>query len=188
MPGKLIFRSMVIVVACTPAAACAEHYAISTSNIAQTISRAGVQVSPDQVMLPTGVVATTANPMLKVRSVEKLGNRQILARIECLNSDQCLPFFVDIQVGEGVNAKTVLNGTEFATLESSTRTESHPMVVRSGATVMLMLEGAHVHIRIPVVCLEGGASGQTIRVTDKSHRLIYSAQVIDASFVKGKLQ
>ena len=183
MPGKLILGSMAIVVACAPAAACAEHYAISTSNIAQTISRSGVQVSPDQVTLPTVVVATTANPMLKVRSVEKLGNRQILARMECVSSDQCLPFFVQVAQESGA----VLNATELASLVAGTGTEKRSVVVRSGATVTLMLDGAHVHIRIPAVCLESGAPGQTIRVTDKTHQVTYSAQVVDASIVKGKL-
>jgi flagella basal body P-ring formation protein FlgA len=45
-----------------------------------------------------------------------------------------------------------------------------------------------VHIRIRAICLQAGAPGQMIHVTDTNHRQIYVAQVVDTSVVKGRLK
>jgi flagella basal body P-ring formation protein FlgA len=50
-----------------------------------------------------------------------------------------------------------------------------------------MLDSERVHIRLSVICLENGAPGQMIRVTGKDHRLVFTAQVIDGSLLKGRL-
>jgi len=59
--------------------------------------------------------------------------------------------------------------------------------VRSGSPATLMLDSDRVHIRLSVICLENGAPGQRIRVTGKDHRLVFTAQVIDGSLLKGRL-
>jgi hypothetical protein len=61
------------------------------------------------------------------------------------------------------------------------------IVIRNGSPAMLQLDGAHVHIRIPVICLESGAAGQTIRATDKDRRRTYAAQVVDNGLLQGRL-
>ena len=43
--------------------------------------------------------------------------------------------------------------------------------------VILLLEGTHVHITLPVICLENGAMGQIIHVSSPDRRQFYTAQV-----------
>jgi hypothetical protein len=186
MLARLILWAILVASAATPVASASEHYAISAVAVAATISRSGVTVSPDQIVLPADVVANTAAPILKVRSLEKLENNRLLARLECINSDECLPFIVDIHVPMGSDAQ-ITAGTEAQSLRT-TQPRNAAFAVRSGSPVTLMLEGEHVHIRLQAICLQGGAPGQMIRVTDTNHRLIYQAQVVDASVVKGKLK
>jgi hypothetical protein len=50
-----------------------------------------------------------------------------------------------------------------------------------------MLDSDRVHIRLSVICLESGVPGQTIRVTGKDRKLVYRAEVIDGSLLKGRL-
>jgi flagella basal body P-ring formation protein FlgA len=50
-----------------------------------------------------------------------------------------------------------------------------------------MIDGGHVHIRIPVICLENGVPGQTIRATDKEHHRIYIAQVIEDGLLQARI-
>lgn len=188
MRAKQILWSMMIAAAAVPAAAASPHYVVSAATVAAAISRMGVNVSPDQISLPADFMATTPTPMLKVRSVEKLDNKRLVARLECANSDECLPFFVAIHLDQG-------SESEIAAIASGT-SQSLPiaqqtgggLAVHSGASVTLMLDGDHVHIRIRAICLQGGTPGQMIRVSDTNHRLIYLAQVIDASDVKGMLK
>jgi hypothetical protein len=161
------------------------HYSISTDNVAATISASGMTVSPEQITFLTDVVATKPAPALKLRSVEKIGSERLSARMECIESDECLPFFVAIQTGQQSEQQIAAISTSYAPAGTTSRAAA---VVRAGTTVNLFLDGEHIHIRIPVKCLESGAPGQTIRVEEKSNRLVYTAQVVDGSAVRGRLQ
>jgi hypothetical protein len=186
MRNTPILWSIVMAGAVLPVmAATPGHYAISTGNVAATISASGMAVSPEQITFLTDVVATRPAPALKVRSVEKIGTERLSARMECIDSDECLPFFVAIQTGRGSEQQTAAVSTGYSWTGTAPRAAA---VVRAGTIVNLFLDGERVHIRIPVTCLGSGAPGQTIRVEDKSHRLVYTAQVVDGSAVRGRLQ
>jgi hypothetical protein len=162
------------------------HYAISTEQIAATVSRAGVQILPEQVTLLTDVVATKVSPVLKVRSIERWSNERMMARLECENREECLPFFVGLRMGQRVaSSGSLVEGAPF--FSSGPAGTSKAFVVRSGSPATLMLDSDRVHIRLSVICLENGAPGQRIRVTGKDHRLVFTAQVIDGSLLKGRL-
>jgi hypothetical protein len=186
MRNKPILWSIVMAGAALPVmAATPEHYPISTGNVAATISASGMTILPEQVTFLTEVVATKPAPALKLRSVDKIGNQRLSARIECIASDECLPFIVAIQTGQVNEQQIAAISTKYSLTGTASRAVA---VVRAGTTVNLFLDGEHLHIRIPVTCLESGAPGQTIRVQDKSKRLVFTAQVVDGSAVRGRLQ
>jgi len=180
-----ILWSMVVAGAALPVmAATPGRYPISTGNVAATISASGIAVSPEQITFLTDVVATRPAPALKLRSVEKIGSERLSARMECIESDECLPFFVAIQTGRESEQQIAAIGAGYSLTGPAPRAAA---VVKAGTMVNLFLDGEHIHIRIPVTCLGSGAPGQTIRVQDKSDRLIYTAQVVDGSAVRGRL-
>jgi hypothetical protein len=185
---KLILWLVTISAAVSPAATAAQHYAISAATLAEVVSRIGVPVSPDQITLPTGVVSTMPSPLLKIRSVVKLDNERLLVRLECVNSDECLPFLVDVRVGLGSEAQIAALDSGSSSSSRATQPGGGAQAVRSGSPVTLVLDGDHVHIRVPAICLQAGAPGQMIHVTDTHHRLVYLAQVVDTSVVKGTLK
>lgn len=185
---ELILWSMIIAGASLPVPAATQHFAISNGIIAAVISQTGLEIAPEQVSLLTEVVATTPAPVLKVRSIEKLDKQRLLARMECENRDECLPFFVSIQVGQSSATQTFMSSTKASATDTAPQSSVKSVVLHVGSMATLQLDGDHVHIRIPVICLESGSPGQTIRATDKNHRVVYSAQVIDGSLVKGRLQ
>jgi hypothetical protein len=191
MRNKPILLSIVMAGAVMPVmAATPGHYPVSTGDVAATISASGMTVSPEQITFLTDVVATSPSPALKVRSVERIGSERLSARMECIESDQCLPFFVAIQTVQENEQQIAAISARYTLTGAAPRPVP---VVRAGTTVNLFLDGAHIHIRIPVKCLESGAPGQairvqSIRVDDESDRLVYTAQVVDGSTVRGRLQ
>jgi len=182
---RLIFEWFAAAVAVLPAMAASTRYAITPGLVAATMNRAGIQISADQVTLMAGVVATTPAPILKVSSVERLDNQRVLARLECKHSEECLPFFVSLGAGRPSNAQGAPISPDLLSAGLATAAKT---VVKKGSAVRLMLEGNHIHIGLSVVCLESGALGQTIRVTDKSHRMVYTAEVVNGGLVKGRLE
>lgn len=161
------------------------QYAIGIERVAGAVGNAGIEVSPGEVTMLTDAVASTPAPTLTVRSVERWNNNRMLVRLECELRQECVPFFVVVGRSAGVSADRAMSqGSVPYRAVGAGRNSS---VVFSGAPATLLLEDERVHIRIPVICLENGALGQTIRVRGKENRLIYSAQVLSGALVKGKL-
>lgn len=181
---RQILRFLAIAGAVLPASA-AQHYDITPALVAGTMSRMGIQISPQQVTLLTNVVATQPAPILKVSSVSKMDQQQLLARMECANGGECLPFFVSIRLQQGGDAQASLAAMNQASL--ATGPSLQPAGLKRGASARLLLEGPHVQIIIPVICLEAGSPGQTIRVAARDHKVVYSAQVVNGALLKGNL-
>jgi hypothetical protein len=178
------FISIVIlsVTMALPAAAATGYDSITKEQVAAAMSGAGVKVSADQVTLLTDVVSTTSTPALKVESMERWGADRMRVRLDCAKHEDCLPFYVAVRWMQGDTALLAQ-----AAAPAPARVDPSSYVVRAGSSAILMLEGDHVHIRIPVVCLENGTPGQTIRVASKDHRLTYTARVVDGIVLKGSL-
>jgi hypothetical protein len=166
-----------------PVAAASAQSAIATEQIAAALSSAGINTTPEQVVLLTNVVATTTAPELKVESAELWSDHRMKVRLSCVKQEECLPFFVAVR---GNQPQAALPALASSTVTPQTKPNSPAM--RAGAHATLLLEGSHVHIKLPVLCLENGAIGQTIRVSSLDHRLTYVAQVDANLTLRGKLQ
>jgi len=166
-----------------PAAAQAQsRIPITAARIASAINGAGMQITADQVTLLADVAATAPSPVLLVESMQPLNGQRMKVRLSCADNAQCLPFLVLVRLGpSGAPSPTAA--------VAALRAEAYPksLVVRAGARATLLLDGAHVHIRIAVVCLESGAAGQTIRVASADHRQTYMARVVDQAVLKASL-
>ena len=189
---NLILACIVLAIVPRPVLASAPRYSISAEQVAVAVGRIGVRVSPSQITVLADVVATTPAPVLQVRSLERLDADRFMVRLECVNEDSCLPFMTSIQVDEDEATKLAsISSRECLRCGAASEPAQQPgpgtVVVRSGSSAILELEGQHIHIRIPVICLQNGAAGQTIRATDKDHRRVYAAQVIDIGILRGRL-
>lgn len=184
-----LFLSWMIVAACTlPAWGAPGHSAIDAGSIATALSGMGVQILPEQVMLLTDVVASTSVPRLKVQSIEKRGKNPMLVRMECESPKECLPFFVSLRLSQSDESQLAGAFSARPMLsDSAPRPSLKSFVIRAGSPATLLLDGDRVHIKIPVICLENGASGQKIRVAGKDRRQFYSAEVIDGRLLKGRM-
>lgn len=176
---------MVLAGAAAPAMA-AGQYPISAAQIAIEINRMGMPVTPGQIRMPADVTAATESPALKVRSVQPQDGGEVLVRLECERAGQCLPFFVRVQTTSGNSIANNVNEPARAMTPVRIQSSQIPLL-KNGATATLLLEGDHVHITMPVISLQNGAPGQTIRVTSPDHRKTYSAQVVNATLLKGRL-
>lgn len=174
--------------AALPAAAAPGREAITTEQIAAAMNTAGMRISPQQVELLANVVATTPAPTLEVKSVERIGDHRIMVRLDCANPEQCLPFFVAVRSSPMSDARLVLEDSDpSSTAISAMRARPKAFTVRAGSPATLLLDSDRVHIRLSVICLENGAAGETIRVTSKDHRQVYTAEVVDAALLRGRL-
>lgn len=167
------------------AASASAQKAIATDQIAAALSSAGLNATPEQIVLLSNVVATTSAPALKVDSAELWSDHRIKVRLSCVKSEECLPFFVAVR-GTQPQAPVSANTSPAPTLPANP--VPNALVIRSGGRATLLLEGDHIHIRLPVICLQNGEVGQTIRVTSLDHHQTYAAQVDANGTLRGMLQ
>jgi hypothetical protein len=187
MQRNLFFSLVLFCAAALPAAAAgAGRYAITAGQIAAAVTGHGIQVSPDQVTFLSSVMAHVESPDLKVKSIDPMGGQRAIARLECSDSRQCLPFVVSLHFEQTANAQPAPPDIPRPAPVIAQATHS-AIVLRAGSPAVLLLNGAHVHISLPVICLDSGAPGQTIRVTDRDRRLVYTGKVTENGILEGRL-
>lgn len=180
-------RSILVLALCAatalPVLASATHYAITAEQVAAAVADHGVQLLPEQVTFLTSVVSSSASPELKVKSIDRMGTERAIARIECAESQQCLPFVVSLNLNRTEDAEL----TAAQPLRRGVETKPSPVLLRAGSPAVLQLNGRHVHIRLMVICLENGTLGQTIRATDHDRKQFYTAKVTEGGVLEGRL-
>ncbi len=167
-----------------PAFAGSGHYAIRPERIAGAMATMGMQVSAAQLTMLTDAVASTADPQLKVQSMQRWPGDRVMVRMECANREECLPFFVSVRLGSGQSDQVAMANVAMTVQGNNQRPV---MVVRAGAPATLYLDGDHIHIRVAVVCLQSGAVGQTIRAAGPDRQQTYTAQVAGEGVLRGRL-
>jgi hypothetical protein len=167
---------------------------ITAGQVAAAITRAGIEIAPDQVTLLSNVVAATATPALKVESMQRWGQQRMSVRLGCEQEGECLPFYVAVHPSPGETAPGAYSERgQTAQLEGASVSPSRPnestglFTVKAGSPVVLTLDGDHMHIQLVAICIDSGSIGQTIRVASRDHREVYAAQVVDATHVRGRL-
>jgi hypothetical protein len=188
--NRLIAGCIVFAAVGWPALAATRHYAVSAEQVAASVTGLGVQLMPDQVSLLTDVTATTPTPSLQVRFVERVEADRFMVRLECGSQEDCMPFIASVhasgETATRLSAVSLRSSLRGSLSSSDSNTRSDAVFMRSGSRAILQLDNEHVHIRIPVICLESGVAGKTIRVTDKDHTRVYSAQVVQAGLLQGR--
>jgi len=143
----------------------------------------GVQIEPGQLEALSSVTAAVPNPRLRVVSVEVLDGESDRARLQCERTDTCLPFYVVVHWGQPGNAQGAGSGRHGIGL--GLRPED--VLVRSGKAAVLVFEGEHVHMTLPVLCLQNGGRGQRVRVINKENKKVYLARVTGPGVVTSVL-
>jgi len=150
-----------------------------TQSVVQALERAGVVVSPEQIVFLAGV-RSSLNAGVRVVSVTDAGDGSVKVKLRCRDNRECLPFYVLVQGIQGGD----MNTAKIAAVPAGA---SGPLsaVVRGGDRAILTLERADSRMRFPVICLQSGVRGQTIRAASPDHKNFYDAEVVAAGMLKG---
>ena len=84
-------------------------------------------------------------------------------RLRCEHPNSCLPFYV-LCIGDTGDA----SGRPIQPTRTTQPVQQpENMLVRSGKTAILVLEGDYIRMTLPVMCLQNGGLGQQVRVISK---------------------
>ena len=170
------------------AEALAKRYPVTTEMVVTAMQYRQLPTAGVEVKLAAPITAAADNPMLEIETVTQLGPHSAQLKVGCRTRSQCLPFYVAATWPEAVPNSTPSSPVHEVepshVLQVPAETPSAP-TVKPGAHATLLIEEGKVHIRLQVVCLQGGSAGDKVRVSSTDHKVAYKAEVVGPDLLKG---
>ena len=165
-----------------------DRFALTADQVAQSVSKRGIEVSGDQVFLLTNVVAKVPDPVLDVLSVEPIGDKWFggrsgshsWVRLGCHLPGECLPFYAVVSWPQEPAGRA----TNKAIAPPAAVKPKKVITMRAGTHATMLMDDDRSHIQIAVISLENGIAGHSIRVTSPDHKQVYVAEVVNASLLR----
>jgi hypothetical protein len=155
---------------------------VSTRQVVDAMAAVGIAVNLNQIDILSGSSGTRENANMRVVSVTTQNVGGLKVKLRCQDNQECLPFYVLVHGLNGANlSSTIARSTPV------TKASSPQNVIRGGDRATLILESPDSRMSLPVICLQGGVRGQTIRVASPDHRQLFNAEVIAPGILKGSL-
>ena len=172
------------VLAAIPAApAQAPRFSVTSEQVVTAMRGHAWPIEGVRVTLPAALTAAVADPKLGIETASMLTSHEARLRIVCRVPAACLPFFANAVWPENEDIASRQPSIQAAAAPG----ESSTGRLRAGASVTLLLEGQRVHIRMQAVCLQGGATGDKIRVATRDRKQMYVAEIVTPTLLRGSL-
>ena len=151
-------------------------------SIVDALASAGIPVQPNQIELLSGASALREGATVRIVKMTDAAPGTIRVTLRCQDNHECLPFLVLVHGVAPVKTKSV-------TSDAMTHVLPKPQqnAVRGGDHATLVLETSNSRMSFPVICLQNGNRGQTVRVTSTDHARFYQAEVVAPGLLKGNL-
>ncbi|GAC1656440.1 MAG: hypothetical protein NVS9B15_17600 [Acidobacteriaceae bacterium] len=181
---------------CTCPAKGAARGPIDAPMVARALAELGLRLDPAQVHFPALLTSASATPRLIAYHAERSKDEHVRVQMKCAKPGDCLAFTVSLDV-DGNAAEELMQvvanrHTENPRPVSGASDQARSSDVRSGAPMVqpgqqltMWLEEGRMHIHLPVIALDRGFQGSTLRVCTSDRRNTFHAVVLDSSTVKG---
>lgn len=164
------------------------RFLISANRVAEALVGAGVQVSPGQVRFLSPVSSNDRDPSLRVINVNRWAGDSYKAELRCRDHAACLPFYVLLTGSEKTDTRgQVVNSESAIRGRSVGLSPAETALVRDGDNATLVFENSSLRISLPVICLQSGNRGQTIRVESRDHKRFFKAEIVEAGLLRASL-
>lgn len=186
VPAVFLITAALVSVDASAAVTPSEHFSITSKEVVQAMESKQLPVDGVEVVLPAHISTTVAEPALDVASVAVVDSHNARLRMECQVRSVCTPFYAAVHWS---SAKT-LSPQQIMSAHGAAivaKAAAGQVMLRSGSTAMMLIDEDRLHIRMPVVCMQGGAVGDKVRVTTPNHRQTFEALILNAQELKGSL-
>lgn len=174
----------------------APRFSVTSEQVVAAIQQHAWPVEGVRVTLPAAITAAVADPRLGVETASMLTAHEARLRIVCRVQAACLPFFATAVWPDGAGPVSLSSDRNTASAArkllpsaepAGAADEGSPARIRAGSPVTLLLEGERIHIRLQAVCVQGGATGDRVRVTSRDRKQTYVAEIVTPTLLRGSL-
>lgn len=160
-----------------------ERFDVSPQRVAEALAAAGVPATTGQVRFLDPVTALVQDPRLQVLRVGNWTGGALKAELRCHDHRACLPFYVLLSSSGAADAQ----GRTLSVQKTVTESPDKSALMRDGDSATLLFESSALRISMPVICLQSGTRGQTIRVASTDHKRFFSAEIVGSGLLKAAL-
>ena len=182
------------VLATIPAAhAQAPRFSVTSEQVVAAMQGHSWRTEGVRVTLPAAITAAVADPKLGVAMASMLTAHEARLRIVCRVPAACLPFYATATWPESVESVAPPSdgsagiGERKTPASAADANESSAGRLRAGTSVTLLLEGERVHIQMQVVSLQGGTTGDKVRVATRDRKQTYVAEIVNPTLLRGSI-
>jgi len=162
-------------------------YRVSADGVADAFAKRGISVQ--RVEFLASVKSSRPDPALEIERCQRTSRDSVLARIRCHEAGVCLPFLVILHLAPGQDPQGIAEPAP--TTQGQLRTTGSPhrpnWTVKIGQTATLVMQGRDVRATTPVICLQNGRQGETIRVTSLDRQRIWVGEIVGPGLLRGAL-
>lgn len=159
---------LLAVVLAAPAIAQPPDFSVGRERVRAAIAR-DLRLGDGEVSeleIGTASLARVTEPELTVARQTVLPGGRVLFRMQC-HLQQCLPFFASARVPVG------------SVLRKRAELPREKLILRANDRAMLRIVSEGMRISVPIVCLESGRAGETIKVRTADMRSHWRAVVAE---------
>ncbi len=180
----------------------AQRFTVTADQVTAAMRDQAILIRDLQVVVPASMTASVPAPVLVIGSMRVLGPGKGQVLVVCHTHTQCLPFYVtawwpeqatipaSILPPAASQAKKRVPAQDASyprDAETAAAVAAAPPRMRAGSKATLLIEGERVHIRFPVIALEGGYVGDRVRVSTPDHKETYLAEIVNDALLKGTI-
>jgi hypothetical protein len=179
------------------------RFLVTSAQIMTAMQNRQLPTEGVEVKIAAPITASIEEPLLDIQTIALLNAHTAQIKMACRNRTECLPFYVSATWSEApvtpllprtkqqaaalVRAETAQ--VQPAIKESSPKPDAfktgQPQTIHAGTAATLLMDQDRVHLRVRVICLEGGAAGDKVRVTTPDHKQAYLAEIVSPTLLKG---
>jgi hypothetical protein len=190
--GRILKLAAFLCMATTCAYAAAARFPVTSDQVVAAMRDRQLPIEGLHVTMPTSITASIDHPSLNIESMTLLTPNNAQLRVSCRERGVCLAFYVSATWPAPSATVTMPPGLGHSSGQAGeaklehTVTRSEP-TLRAGSQATLFFEGDRLHIRMRVVCLQGGVMGDKVRVATPDHKQTYTAEILSPTLLKGSL-
>jgi hypothetical protein len=151
-------------------------------SVADAMELTGTAVNPDQIEFLSGGSNIREGAEVRVLHATNRTDGAVKVELRCQDNQACLPFYVLVHGLDGVNLKLPEKRAQLVTAARAPQS-----LIRGGDHATLILESRDSRISMPVICLQSGQRGQTIRVSSTDRKQVFAAEIVATGMLKGNL-
>ncbi len=187
---RILLTAAVLLLPAMDVAAASEPAFITTDGVVKAMQARQLPVDGVHVDLAAHISATVELPVLEIQSAVLLNPHSARLRVGCQVHSECMAFYASAQwpaTSQPISTAMLAASVGRPVPGAGGGAVKAVSALRPGSHAVLLIDQDRIHIRLPVICVQGGAAGDKVKVTTANRQQLFEAVILNNEELKGTL-